>query len=407
MNSVFFEMEFVLLVMFSIVIPVGTYVFLYRRFAISRWTVVGFAILLIAISGIDVILLQSLSETAKSTSSALDDKFFASQMSLALYLFPAVFGGLGVNLLTHILVNHLDEAETEFDKVHPAPAKREGDTFRQWLSGNGISGSPSQAVVLTGSTMVTAVIFVLDLASGAEIRLHVLYIFPLAMIARHCNRLWITITALVITTILQVFTFSQEVISAPSFITDVAVAIAASLAIVYWAATARDTYLEIATQAALDPLTGLANRREFTAKLESEITRQKRYGGLFSLAVLDLDGFKTLNDSKGHVAGDDALKLVSDILRDSTRASDSVGRLGGDEFAVILPNTPEAVCGEMIRELCVTVAARMKIVGFPITASIGCKTFSEPPDNPVDALNQADKLMYDAKISGKNRALNS
>lgn len=398
-------MEFILLVIFSVVIPVGVYGFLYRKFAISRWTVVGFAIFLIAVSGLDVILLQSLSEMAKATGSVLDDRIFSGQLSLTLYLFPAVFAGLGVNLLTHVLVNHLNEAETEFDKERRTPGRRGAEAPPRLPRGGSISGDQSETFVLIGSAVGVAVIFVLDLVTGADIRLHVLYIFPLAMIARHSDRPHLTIAALVTTTTLQVITFSQEVIAVPAFITDVTVAFAASLMIVSLARTARSKHLAISNQAALDPLTGLANRREFSAELESEITRQRRYGGVFSLAVLDLDGFKALNDSKGHASGDEALKLTADILRNCTRASDSVGRLGGDEFAVIMPNTQDMDCGLMLHELCRTIAERMTTAGFAVTASIGCKTFRAPPDNPAHALQQADKIMYDAKVSGKNRAL--
>jgi len=163
----------------------------------------------------------------------------------------------------------------------------------------------------------------------------------------------------------------------------------------------------ITNQAATDSLTGLANRRALVAELESEITRQRRCGGVFSLAVLDLDGFKALNDSKGHASGDEALKLAADILRSCTRASDSVGRLGGDEFAVIMPNTQDVDCSLMFHELCRTIAERMGTAGFELTASIGCKTFRAPPESPSCALQLADKIMYDAKAGGKNRAVDS
>ena len=140
-------------------------------------------------------------------------------------------------------------------------------------------------------------------------------------------------------------------------------------------------------------------------ELESEIARQRRYGGIFSLAVLDLDGFKALNDSKGHPAGDEVLKLVADILRNCTRESDSVSRIGGDKFAVLMPNTQDVDCGFMIHKLCATIEKQMAAAGFAITASIGNKTFRAPPENTAQALSQADEIMYDAKRQGKNRAV--
>jgi diguanylate cyclase (GGDEF)-like protein len=96
------------------------------------------------------------------------------------------------------------------------------------------------------------------------------------------------------------------------------------------------TLLENATR---DPLTGLPNRREFDRVLARELERSSRYGEIFSLAFIDVDGFKALNDSQGHAAGDVLLRRAADTIQDACRASDVPGRLGGDEFAVLLPET--------------------------------------------------------------------
>src|SRR6202012_1887948 len=88
-----------------------------------------------------------------------------------------------------------------------------------------------------------------------------------------------------------------------------------------------------------DELTRLHNRRGLETVIRREIARQKRYGGVFSLAIIDLDRFKELNDFQGHAAGDRALELIGRVLSKSTRQSDSVGRLGGDEFVIVMPDT--------------------------------------------------------------------
>lgn len=119
-NTVFLETEFFLLVLFSVVIPSGIYGFLLKRKAIARWSVLAFALLLIFLSGLDVVLLGLLSESAKATPSAIDNKIFSSELSLAVYLIPAMFAGIGVNLISHILINHLNEAERKFDREHAA-----------------------------------------------------------------------------------------------------------------------------------------------------------------------------------------------------------------------------------------------------------------------------------------------
>ncbi|HUW50477.1 MAG TPA: hypothetical protein VMV75_05610 [Sulfuricella sp.] len=118
-ESVFFKLEFFLLLACSIVIPIAIYIFLLRKRAISRRTILLFAVILIALSAADIFLLQSLAALAKTTLSTFDDKVFSSELSIALYLLPAVFAGIGLNLVSHVLIDHLDKAERKFAYEHP------------------------------------------------------------------------------------------------------------------------------------------------------------------------------------------------------------------------------------------------------------------------------------------------
>jgi hypothetical protein len=115
-NHVFLELKFFALVLFSLVLPTLLYVFLYRRRSISRVAVILFAVALIAIAGIDVALLRALAELARSTPGTFDDWVFSSEISAALYVMPAVFAGIGVNLLSHVLIDHLHHAESRHDR---------------------------------------------------------------------------------------------------------------------------------------------------------------------------------------------------------------------------------------------------------------------------------------------------
>ena len=118
-TTVFPEVEFWLLVVLSAVLPVAIYGALLAKRAISRMTVLVFGIALVVIAGVDVYLLQKLATAAKQTSSLADDAVFVSEVSLGLYLLPALFGGIGVNLVSHVLIRHLVEAEKQFEKEHP------------------------------------------------------------------------------------------------------------------------------------------------------------------------------------------------------------------------------------------------------------------------------------------------
>ena len=117
-TNIFIEKEFTGLILFSIVIPILLYWFLWHRRAISRFSVFLFGIGLIIIAGLDVFFLRLLAEIVKNSPSPIDDRFFNSELSVALYLFPALYAGTGINLISHILINHLTKAEKNFDKGH-------------------------------------------------------------------------------------------------------------------------------------------------------------------------------------------------------------------------------------------------------------------------------------------------
>ena len=116
--SVFVEVRFWLLVIFSLVLPAGIYGVLLRSRSISSLAVLVFGVALVLIAGVDVYLLQSLSSLAKTSPSLADDALFVSELSIALYVLPVVFGGIGVNLISHVLLRHLTEAEKRCEREH-------------------------------------------------------------------------------------------------------------------------------------------------------------------------------------------------------------------------------------------------------------------------------------------------
>ena len=154
-----------------------------------------------------------------------------------------------------------------------------------------------------------------------------------------------------------------------------------------------------------DPLTGAANGRTFYERAELEARRCLRTGKPLTLAYLDVDNFKSVNDCLGHAAGDELLRETAAVIRQHTRADDLAARLGGDEFAVLLPGADAGGGGSALCRLREALLRRAAGRGWPVTFSIGAATFLKPPPD-VDALvRHADGLMYRVKHGGKDRLL--
>lgn len=266
-------------------------------------------------------------------------------------------------------------------------------------------GAVSPPVVFIASIAAMTMLFVLDQITPHDVRLYLLYSFPLAAIALHCERASAIAAGLVLSIVFQLATFFIDAVPSLPLTTDALVAISSAVLTIALARATRENHLAAVNLATTDWLTGLHNRRSFESIADLEIRRQKRYGGVFSLAVIDLDSFKHLNDSKGHHVGDSALQILADVLRDHTRQTDTIARLGGDEFAILMPSTGEPECSSLCQQLCVTIAGRMTAVGFATTASIGCSAFQRAPESVSHALKEVDKAMYAAKSGGKNCAV--
>jgi two-component system, cell cycle response regulator len=156
-----------------------------------------------------------------------------------------------------------------------------------------------------------------------------------------------------------------------------------------------------------DPLTGLYNRRYLVERLGQEMNRVDRYGGTLALAMIDLDGFKPVNDRWGHVFGDRLLRAVAAEISRSLRTPDVAARYGGDEFAVILPQTqPEGalrVC-ERIRKAVEQLALNAGEQPVSVTATLGVADYpSDGISTAEELIHAADEALYGAKRAGRNR----
>jgi diguanylate cyclase (GGDEF)-like protein len=152
-----------------------------------------------------------------------------------------------------------------------------------------------------------------------------------------------------------------------------------------------------------DPLTGAANARTFYEALGAETRWSREVGRPLTLAYLDLDNFKQLNDRLGHSTGDLALRHLALAIRRSIRPEDILARLGGDEFALLLPETDSAAAVQVLTRIHQLLTQEMAAHGWAVTASIGVATFLRPPVDVDLMLRRADALMYAVKRRGKNR----
>jgi diguanylate cyclase (GGDEF)-like protein/putative nucleotidyltransferase with HDIG domain len=163
-------------------------------------------------------------------------------------------------------------------------------------------------------------------------------------------------------------------------------------------------YAEAEQRARIDQLTGLWNRRHLEERIQVEIGRHSRYGGTFSLIILDLDFFKAFNDSYGHLAGDRLLKQLGTIMKDTLRATDEAFRYGGDEFAILLPQTTLRDAYEVAERVRDRVASEIKVDGVSVTASFGLASWPVDGVRINEVISAADIALYYAKQSGGNQS---
>jgi two-component system cell cycle response regulator len=165
--------------------------------------------------------------------------------------------------------------------------------------------------------------------------------------------------------------------------------------------------LELATR---DPLTGLFSRGYVDDRFAVELSRARRYGKVLTIAVIDADRFKSLNDAHGHLAGDLALRKIGTLLHDTFRQSDTAGRYGGEEFVVILPETDIDAAQQKLESLRELVASTPIVLAshgeeVQVTISAGLASFPQDGEHAAELFGKADARMFQAKGEGRNRVV--
>lgn len=257
--------------------------------------------------------------------------------------------------------------------------------------------------MLGASALLLALVTWLDFATGVELRLFPLYFVPVSFVSWSLGLPAGLVTAALATVGWEVsnrlagFRYSAPWIEGTNVL-----AMAAAFTVVAVLIAAQRRQLEREQELArVDPLTGVANGRAFRELGEREVARSRRTGSPVSVAYLDLDGFKSVNDTLGHAVGDEVLSAVAARLREACRATDVVARLGGDEFALLLPDTDGPAAEAVVRKLRERVAALAAERRWPVSMSAGA-VGSRSPQSLEQLLQAADALMYEVKTGGKD-----
>jgi len=164
-------------------------------------------------------------------------------------------------------------------------------------------------------------------------------------------------------------------------------------------------YARAEEKARIDELTGLFNRRSLDEMIAREVGRHSRYGGVFSIIILDLDNFKAFNDKYGHLAGDKLLKQIGGIIKGAIRGADQAFRYGGDEFAVLLPQTAIDAANQVAERVRQHIAAKAKTGTVQVTASLGLASWPADGIGLNEMIAAADAALYRAKRSGGNQII--
>jgi diguanylate cyclase (GGDEF)-like protein len=261
------------------------------------------------------------------------------------------------------------------------------------------------SIVWALSAIAIVLVSIADWYSGAEVAASLLYLLPIGLVAWHRGRM----AALGVAFVCALAWFVTDLRSRwDHVVTGIEVVNAVVLLAVFalvgqLLATLRQRLDHEEQLAHTDALTGLNNRRAFWNATLREVHRCQRFGEPFSLAYIDVDRFKSVNDRFGHAAGDELLRRIAVDLQVDMRDLDMVARLGGDEFAVLLPGTNAFGANSVLVRLQRRLQRAAWRDAFDIDFSIGCLTVLTPPADADAVIRRADQLMYETKHKSRGQ----
>lgn len=243
-----------------------------------------------------------------------------------------------------------------------------------------------------------------DYVTGYEVSLSLLYLGPIAVAAWYAGR-WAGFTIAVVSCI-GWYVADQAAGGLYSYaaipIWNALVRLGFFLITAHLLTALRKSLLGQRHLARTDSLTGLFRRRVFEERFEHDLALARRHGSPLTVAYIDVDDFKAINDKHGHAAGDEVLIALGRVLRLSVREADTGARLGGDEFALLMPDTDDAGARHAISKLMGELDVALAATGWGATCSVGVVTLPGSAASLEQAIAAADEVMYRVKQSGKS-----
>ena len=264
----------------------------------------------------------------------------------------------------------------------------------------------SKLSILILSVALILAIGALDLVTGYDLSFGLFYTAPIVLLSWYVSRPIAILGALLsaITWYIANSLEAPDLIGRSVMLWNSAIRFGFFVAIAYPLNALHDSYNRERESARTDALTGVANSHAFHESANSELMRARRIGYPLTLLYLDLDNFKTVNDSRGHCAGDELLMKIGHALKGELRATDLVGRLGGDEFAILLPDTTEDQATLVIRKIEQAVLRETQATKTTVAVSIGAVTPGMLPAVIAEMIAMADARMYQAKNLKRSNA---
>ena len=259
-------------------------------------------------------------------------------------------------------------------------------------------------VLLLVSFLIVVVLGYLDHLTGYEFSVSIFYLLPIFLVAWFCNRNYALLVSVasaitwLLSNMLAGASYSHPIIGVWNAFMMFGLFSIVSLLLV----SLRRSLEHERQLSRIDFITGITNSRAFYELATTELLRAKRYNRPFSVAYIDVDNFKQINDRLGHNAGDALLKVVAETLKRHFRQTDVVARMGGDEFIVLLPETDGESAIAALSKSQEALLNAMEQNKWDVTFSIGAKTFYDFPSNVNEMVHQVDELMYAVKANGKN-----